>query len=94
MAWHGTARYCALQIILLVGLGFQLIYLYHFDLWAAFVPLACEYIMLLSLASLKIYYQQRKPVSGDSNFTPLLGVGDEDHVVTEGSGLEEAKVHG
>lgn len=77
----------------MVGLGFQLIYLYHFDLWAAFVPLGCEYIMLLVLAGLKIHYQERKPASGDENPTPLLAAGDED-LVTEANGLEEAKVHG
>lgn len=77
----------------MVGLGFQLIYLYHFDLWAAFVPLACEYVMLVTLASLKIYYHERKPASGDNNSTPLLTVEDED-VATGESGLEEAKVYG
>lgn len=60
----GTPRhvtiYRSLQIILALGVSFQLIYLFHNDLWAAFVPLTGELILILYLTGLKVYYHDVK----------------------------------
>eukprot|EP00903_Cladosiphon_okamuranus_P007939 g7664.t1 len=46
--WQGTVA---------VGVSLQLIYLYHYGMWAVFYPLFSELTFIVYLAGLKLYYE-------------------------------------
>eukprot|EP00752_Nemacystus_decipiens_P005542 g5014.t1 len=46
--WQGTVA---------TGVSLQLIYLYHYGMWAVFYPLFSELVFILYLAGLKLYYE-------------------------------------
>lgn len=47
------------------GVSLQLVYLYHYGMWAVFIPLFSELVFIVYLASLKSYFEYGPGAGGD-----------------------------
>ncbi|CAM9433945.1 unnamed protein product [Ectocarpus sp. 6 AP-2014] len=73
--WQGTIA---------TGVSLQLVYLYHYGMWAVFIPLFSELVFIVYLASLKTYLEYGPGKGGDR--PPLAGSDGEGKLFLGGDG--------
>ncbi|CAN0043739.1 unnamed protein product [Ascophyllum nodosum] len=80
------------QVTLAVGVVFQLLYLYHYDLWSAFVPLVGELVLILYLTGLKLYFHDGDNAPGEGKISTLYTNGVTNGAVDDKGAAEEGEI--
>ena len=89
---HATSRHVTSQVTLAVGVVFQLLYLYHYDLWSAFVPLVGELVLILYLTGLKLYFHDGDNAPGEGKISTPYTNGVTNGAVDDKGAAEEGEI--
>ncbi|CAM9979456.1 unnamed protein product [Ectocarpus sp. 12 AP-2014] len=81
--WQGTV---------MTGVSLQLVYLYHYEMWAVFIPLLSELFFIVYLASLKTYFEYGPGAGGDR--PPPAGSNGEGKLFLGGDGDDGSEEDG